>query len=161
MSEWIPVVIAWAGLLGAGGTAGIAFAFSNFLMASFDRLPAPESIRSMQQINRQVYNPLFMGGLFGTTLVSAAGIGWGLLNLRTAGAMPLIIAGAFYIVGVFLVTGLGNVPLNHALDRLAPEDAEGATHWRRYRRPWTRWNHVRVIAAAAALIFFAAALAAA
>jgi uncharacterized membrane protein len=155
------MLIAWAGLLGAGGTAGIAFAFSNFIMASFDRLPARESIRSMQQINRAVYNPLFMGGLFGTTAVSGAGLGWGLLNLGAAEALMLIGAGVCYLVGVFLVTGLGNVPLNHALDRVCPGSEDDAGHWLRYRRPWTRWNHVRTAASITALIFYASTLAAA
>ena len=51
--------------------------------------------------------------------------------------------GIVYLAGCFLVTIVGNVPLNDALARVDP-DAEGASdEWRAYLSAWTRWNHVR------------------
>lgn len=39
-----------------------------------------------------------------------------------------------------------NVPLNNALDRVAPDSGEGATLWQTYLLDWTRWNHLRTAA---------------
>jgi uncharacterized membrane protein len=58
--------------LGAGLVAGAFFAFSSFIMAALGRVPAPEGIRVMQQINVTVINPLFMTALFGTGVLCLA-----------------------------------------------------------------------------------------
>ena len=50
--------------------SGVFFAFSNFVMAALGRIPAAEGMRAMQEINVTVINPLFMGALFGTALLS-------------------------------------------------------------------------------------------
>ena len=57
-------------LLGSGMVAGVFLAFSNFVMQALQKLPAPQGISTMQQINLTVINPLFMGLLFGTALLS-------------------------------------------------------------------------------------------
>jgi uncharacterized membrane protein len=62
-----------------------------------------------------------------------------------------------YVLGMFVVTMLRNVPLNGALQAAEPSTAEAATTWARYLRQWTRWNHVRTVAStvASALFIFA------
>jgi uncharacterized membrane protein len=40
--------------------------------------------------------------------------------------------------------------MNDALEAVAPADAGAAGHWARYVCAWTAWNHVRVLAGAAA-----------
>jgi uncharacterized membrane protein len=63
-----------------------------------------------------------------------------------------------YLVGTFLVTMVGNVPLNDALAIADSNSAEGATLWAKYLTNWTFWNHVRTVAAIAAATLFAIAL---
>jgi uncharacterized membrane protein len=63
-----------------------------------------------------------------------------------------------YFVGCFLVTILGNVPLNDALAKLAAADPMSEDVWRRYLVQWTRWNHVRTVASFTAALAFALAL---
>jgi uncharacterized membrane protein len=56
-----------------------------------------------------------------------------------------------YVVGTFVVTMVFNVPRNVALDAVDPATAESAAVWARYVSEWTSWNHVRGVAALAAL----------
>ena len=75
---------------------------------------------------------------FGTAAACVAVLVTGPSALQVAGAVV-------YLVGTVGVTVAANVPLNDALER------EAAT-WPRYRRTWTRWNHLRTAAALAAAV---------
>ena len=71
-----------------------------------------------------------------------------------AGAALHAAGGVLYFVGTFLVTVLGNVPLNNALERVQPSDANAAETWKDYLRRWTNWNHLRTAAALFATLSF-------
>ena len=73
-----------------------------------------------------------------------------LIRWHDPGAVYLLIGGAFYLVGTFLVTLVFNVPKNNALASVAPTDPEGASRWIDYLSKWTAWNHVRAAASLAA-----------
>ena len=53
-----------------------------------------------------------------------------------------------------------NVPLNNALASLSPDGPDAPTHWRRYSRRWTAFNHLRALASLLAAASFSLALAA-
>jgi uncharacterized membrane protein len=63
-----------------------------------------------------------------------------------------------YVLGTFLVTMLFNGPRNDALAAVAATSPEGAAQWADYLIVWTRWNHVRTIAALAGAASFTIAL---
>ncbi len=138
--------------VGCGLIAGTFFAFSVFIMGALARLPVPQGIEAMQSINRTVLNPLFLGVFLGTALLSFViafaslylGLGREIRDVRHAAQI--------YFFGTFLLTLLGNVPLNNMLDKVDPEN--GADEWARYLREWTRWNHLRTVAATVALALF-------
>ncbi len=144
--------------LGSGIMAGFFFAFSNLVMSSLAKIPAPHGIAAMQTINLVVVNPLFMLAFLGTAIASvvlivAALLGWG--DLETG----WVIAGSvLYLVGGIGVTFAYNVPRNNALAAVSPDDPASATLWTRYLSEWTAGNHVRTIGSAAALICFMLAL---
>ena len=108
MDQFIPVVGATA-MLGSALVGGIFFTFSSFVMKALARVPSAEGIGAMQSINVVVLNPSFLGLFIGTAVVSlgAGGLafaGWG------RPFAPFFLGGAlFYLVGTFLVTGMGNV----------------------------------------------------
>lgn len=141
-----------AGIVGVAVVGGSLFAFSTFVMAALARVPGPEGIRAMQQINRTVYTPWFMVPFGGTTILSAGLVVLSLLNRGEAWWPEMASAGVLYLGGVFLVTAAGNVPLNTRLGHLDADGADAAAFWRRYRVVWTRWNHVRVAASVLALV---------
>ncbi len=152
------VVAATLALLGSAIVGGVFFAFSSFVMKALARLPSSEGIAAMQSINVVVINPSFLGPFIGTTALSMivavlAVKGWG------EPSAPWYLTGALlYIIGTFLVTGLGNVPLNNQLATVAAVDPEAIAVWARYLDRWTLLNTVRTVGASAATLTFAIGL---
>jgi uncharacterized membrane protein len=141
-----------------GLVAGFFFAFSATVMKALARLPAARGVAAMQSINVVVINPLFMAALFGTALacgvlVIASVVEWG-----DPYAVYLLVGGLVYLVGVIVLTGAYHVPRNNALATVDPNGPDAASHWDRYVREWTAWNHVRTIAALASAAVLTVAL---
>ena len=63
-----------------------------------------------------------------------------------------------YVVGTFLVTGLGNVPLNNQLAAVSAADPGAVPVWEHYLDRWTMLNTIRTIAAIAAVTMFTVGL---
>lgn len=145
-------------LLGCGLMAGLFFAFSVCVMKALGQLPPPRGMAAMQSINVAILNPVFLAIFCGTALACAATLVITLLHRQAPGAGYLLAASACYLLGVLLVTGVFNVPLNDALARAEPESAAGVRLWGTYLTTWTMWNHVRTVAAVGATALFALAL---
>jgi uncharacterized membrane protein len=145
-------------LLGSAVIGGVFFAFSSFIMKALARLPSAEGIAAMQSINVVVLNPLFLGTFMGTAvlslLVAAVAIkGWG-----TTSALFFIVGALLYVVGTFLVTGLGNVPLNDRLAAVSATDPAANKVWEHYLNRWTMLNTVRTAAATGAVMMYSLGL---
>jgi uncharacterized membrane protein len=136
--------------VGAGVVAGVFYAFSTFVMKALSRLPPGEGAAAMRSINVAVINPLFLGLFLGTAVVCAATATGALLQWDRAGSGWLLAGSAFYLIGVFAVTLLFNVPLNDALATAQPDHR--APQWTDYLTRWTTWNHVRTLAGIAAAV---------
>ena len=157
MDQFIPVVGTMA-LLGSALVGGIFFAFSSFVMKALARMPPAEGINAMQSINVVVLNPSFLGVFMGTVVVSLGAGGLALADWGRPSA-PFFLGGAlFYIVGTFLVTGLGNVPLNDQLAAVSATDPAALDVWERYLSRWATWNHVRTAAAMVAALLYSLGL---
>ena len=139
-------------LLGCGLMAGVFFAFSNFVMKALART---QGMASMQAINVTVLNPLFLGIFVGTAI---ACIALAIYSLLGSGSVYLLAGSALYVFGTFGVTMAFNVPLNNTLAGVDPSQPEALQAWRGYVTAWTRWNHVRTVAALAATAALALAL---
>lgn len=144
--------------IGSGLIAGAFFAFSTFVMKALGELPPAQAIRAMQSINIVVINPWFMTAFVGTAglcviVAIASLVGW-----HDRGAGCLLAGAVLYFGGTFLVTMVFNVPRNDSLAKLTPTSAEAAGPWATYLSTWTAWNHVRTIAALAAMVSFIVAL---
>ena len=151
------VAVAVFTVVGSGLIGGILFAFSNFVMSALALQPAACGIRTMQEINIQIVNPLFLAIFVGTPV---AAVFLGALAIRSfsqPGAKLLLLGSGLYLVGTLAVTLAFNIPLNN---QLAIQDAlsiDAAPHWIQYVAKWIMWNHVRTIASltAAALLTLA------
>jgi uncharacterized membrane protein len=139
----------------------VFFAFSTFVMAALGRVPPPEGIRAMQEINITVINPWFMTALFGTGVACLAVVVAALADWADSYGPYLVAAGNFYLVGCIGVTMAFNVPRNSMLARLEPASADATGPWNGYLAEWTAWNTVRTVASFAAMATLIAGIAAA
>jgi uncharacterized membrane protein len=129
--------------LGAALVAGALAVFTLMVMPALAALPDSAGIAAMQSVNRTAVRPPFMVLFLGTALLCLVLGGWELAGQRR----PLVLAAvALYLVGVFGVTVLANVPLNDALARV---DGTAVQQWSDFLRRWTAWNTVRSVAALA------------
>ncbi|MEL7297649.1 MAG: anthrone oxygenase family protein [Pseudomonadota bacterium] len=153
MSSWLTIATLVA-IIGCGIVGGIFFAFSNFVMQALASRPSAEGLLAMQRINITVLNVGFLSVFMGTAIVSvivavAAITGW------DATTSPFLLGGALaYVVGTWLVTGVGNVPLNNQLALVTPSDPEADALWTRYVSQWTKLNTLRTAAAVLAMMLF-------
>lgn len=142
------------GLLGSALVGGVFFAFSSFVMKALARVPSAEGIAAMQSINVVVINPSFLGVFMGTAFVSLGVIVLALVRWSHPSAMLFLGGAIFYFAGTFIVTIVGNVPLNDQLAAASVTDRFAIELWEHYLDRWTMWNHVRTAAAMIAALLF-------
>ncbi len=145
--------------LGCGLMAGVFFAFSICVMKALGAIPPAPGISAMQSINVAVINPWFLTPFLGMAVLSVLLSIAAVLRGHDPGAGYVVAGGLLYFLGTFLVTMRFNVPRNNALAAVAATSTEGAALWADYRIAWTRWNHVRTLAALAGAASFTIALA--
>ena len=138
----LPLIIA---SLSAGLMAGVYFAFSTFIMRSFDQLGAVQATDAMNTINEVILHSWFMTLFFGSTLLYVVLAGYAFFDTDLAGRWWLFAAGLIYVLGMFLCTALFNVPLNNRLAAAGNDDSAKANTWKHYYIYWTRWNHLRTV----------------
>ncbi len=144
--------------LGCGLMAGFFFAFSICVMKALGAIPPAPGISAMQSINVAVITPWFLTPFFGMAVLSVLLSVAAVLRWHEPGAAYVVAGGLLYFLGTFMVTILFNVPRNNALAAVEATSTEGAALWADYLIAWTKWNHVRTIAALAGAASFTIAL---
>jgi uncharacterized membrane protein len=132
-----------AALLGAALVGGIFFAFSNFIMRALETVPGPGGLQAMQSINVKVLNPGFLGLFMGTALVFLGLAIIALLDWRADHSPYLLGAATAYLGGTWVVTIVGNVPLNNRLAAQRVDEDTASSVWKDYVQRWTRLNSQR------------------
>ncbi|KRR03062.1 DUF1772 domain-containing protein [Bradyrhizobium valentinum] len=160
MLQMLITGLLWFSAIGCGLLAGLYFAFSTFVMTALGRIGQASGIAAMNAINVTIVQSLFMPIFLGTTATSAALAAIALFRWSEPGAIAMAAGGVLYVLGMFIVTMIFNVPLNNALAAADPASQEAASLWARYLTDWTWWNHVRTIASTVACALFIAAIAA-
>jgi uncharacterized membrane protein len=160
MRQFLISALLWFSAIGCGLMAGVYFAFSAFVMTALGRTGQAAGIAAMNAINVDIVQSLFMPLFLATTLTSAALAVLACLRLGEESAIIMLAGGVLYVVGMFIVTMIFNVPLNDSLAAVDPAATTAAPVWARYLTDWTFWNHVRTIASTAAAILFTVAIAA-
>jgi uncharacterized membrane protein len=150
----------WFSAIGCGLLAGLYFAFSTFIMTALGRIDQAAGISAMNAINTVIVQSLFLPVFLASTLTAAALAVLAPFRWDEPGAALWLAGGVLYVVGMFVVTAVFNVPLNNALAAVQPATSEAGTLWARYLADWTWWNHVRTVTSTLAFALFIAALAA-
>ncbi|MBW4710190.1 DUF1772 domain-containing protein [Roseobacter sp. YSTF-M11] len=140
-----------AGLVGmsmaCGLVAGVLLAFSDFVMKSLVAAHPAAGTQAMQIINRKVYRSLFMLLFVGLIPVSLGLALVGAYFLDGPAQSSLVVAASLYVLGVFGVSAVGNVPMNQKLAACADGSEDAQAYWPAYANAWVLCNHVRWIAA--------------
>lgn len=134
------LLIIMIGLMG-----GIYFSFSIFVMKALSEVPALQAAQVMNRINEVIVKTLFLPLFFGSTLLSVGLMVWSFLQWQGLSSTLVIVATLIYVVGMFLVTVIGNVPLNNALQTREGNPQELVSYWSVYLKRWTRLNHIRTL----------------
>lgn len=144
--------------LGCAVVGGIFFAFSNFIMKALARLPNAEGLAAMQSINVVVLNKWFLGVFTGTAIISLVLAGYAITNWSTPPAPWLLGGSVAYVVGCWILTIAGNVPLNNQLADEAPGSDTSDAAWQHYLNRWTALNSQRALGSVVAALLFVIAL---
>jgi uncharacterized membrane protein len=135
-----------------GLTAGLFYSWSVSVTPGIGRLGDREYLASFQAMNRAILNPVFMICFLGTAVMLPIAT---FTNYGTQRFWLLLGAAICYLVGVFGLTFVGNIPLNNALDKLniASSTADQlATFRAQFENKWNTLNHIRSVANTAALV---------
>ena len=146
------------GVVGTGLVAGVFCAFSTFVMRGLAALPAAQGVAAMNAINVTAVMPAFMLVFVGSAVLCAVIAVVTFVLWPDEGTVALLLGSALYLFGSFGVTMVANVPRNDALLKLDPGTREAAAYWPTYVREWTAWNHIRMVASAAAAVSYVLAL---
>ena len=152
-SDWFLIVCGIA-VVACGLVSGVFLAFSDFVMKSLAAARPAGGIESMQLINRRVYGSVFLVLLLGMAALSLFLTGYAYFRVAGSASAYIIAGGAIYLVGVFLVTIIFNVPMNQRLDAMDYSAADSVSYWATYASSWTFWNHIRTIASAGSTIHY-------
>ncbi|MCH0562724.1 MULTISPECIES: DUF1772 domain-containing protein [unclassified Streptomyces] len=152
------LVVTVLGVLATGLMAGVFGAFSLLVMRGLAALPAARGVAAMNAINAAATTPAFMVVFAGAAVVCAVIAVVTFVLWPEEGTAELLLGSALYLVGAFGVTVVANVPRNDTLTRLEPGAPQAEAYWPAYVRQWTRWNHVRAVASAAAALTYLLAL---
>jgi len=152
-------ILLWFAALSVGIMAGVYFTFSMFVMQSLDAAGRPIGMVAMQSINRVIVKSLFLPLFFASSLASLLLAVFGVMLWGSAGAWQMVIGGALYLIGMLVVTMIGNVPLNNALEATDAAGPDAEAMWRRYMQRWLPWNHVRTVSCTVSLALLIGAIA--
>ncbi len=136
-----------------GLSAGVFFDWCCSIMPGLGKLPDDQFILTFQSLNRAIQNPVFFLVFIGSAVLLPVSV-W---MHRGQGVVfwLLLAATVVYILGVIGITGVGNVPLNDALDKV-PVRQMTAEQWAQQRRlfeqPWNLLNYWRTAAAVVSFV---------
>ncbi len=152
-TNWIVYACLVVGLSSAL-VAGVFQAFSDFVMKGLLAAKPTAGVESMQMINRTVMRSTFLAMFLILAPITIGLAAYAYFKLSGAAQGWMIPGAMIYVGGVFLVTVLGNVPMNNRLAEMDHTRSEAADYWRTYGTVWTNLNHVRTFGSAVAAACF-------
>jgi uncharacterized membrane protein len=135
--------------------AGLFYAWSFSVTPGLARVSDHEYIAAFQAMNRAILNPVFFAAFMGTVILLPLSTYMHYGQPLSARFWFLLAASITYIVGVFGVTMIGNVPLNDALENFQLHSAsaqEIAALRTKFEAPWNNLNMVRTVASTLAIV---------
>ena len=142
-------------VIACGLVSGVFLAFSGFIMRSLGKAKTSAGIEVMQIINREVWPTLFITLLLGMSALSPGLMAYAYFQIEGTASTLIIMGGAIYLMGAFVVSLVFNVPMNNRLDASECASVEAAIYWTNSYVPrWTFWNYVRAASSGSAAICY-------
>ncbi len=132
--NWLVYTCLLLGLLSAL-VAGVFQSFSDFVMRGLMRAEPAGGIESMQHINRTVFQSAFLATFLALVPITLLFAAYAWISLNGLGQIFILAAAVIYFVSVFLVTILGNVPMNEKLAKMEYKSSEAKAYWAIYTQP--------------------------
>jgi uncharacterized membrane protein len=142
-----------------GLIAGVYYAFACAVMPGLARSSDRTFLETMQNIDKQIENPVFFLSFFGALLLPACAL-LQQRKLGNRGAMLWTAVGlGLYVAGLLTTMGV-NIPLNNDLAAAGaaasiPDPARVREH---FEATWNLWNTTRAVLSTAALVCLVRAL---
>lgn len=130
-----------------GLTAGLCFTWANAVTPGIGRLDDLSFLHAFQQMNRAIINPIFIVIFMGPTITHIANIF--LFKSGNSTVFWLVLTAAIlYLIGLVLMTIIGNVPLNEMIDKVdllsaSPEELKSLRE--QFEVRWNGFHMVRVM----------------
>ncbi len=136
-----------------GLLAGIFFTWTNAITPGIGRLNDVTYLQAFQHMNRTIINPLFYIVIISPLLLSPLSAYLYKSN-HSFMLWTIVAASILYFLGVFVVTILGNIPLNLILDKtqLSDINLEDAKSLR--DKFEVKWNNLHLIRTITSIISF-------
>ena len=145
-------------VLFSGLIAGLLFSYSCSVNLGLHHLSDFEYIRAMQSINKEIQNIYFLSVFVGLLLLFPLAI-WTNYSASKKPVFYLLLgATIIYLLGVFVVTVFGNVPLNNQLAEVNLSSANQETLSMFRNQFETDWAKFHLIRTAASMISFLLAI---
>ncbi len=149
----ISTAVLFLATLLTGLSAGLCFTWTNAITTGVGRLDDSDYLQAFQHMNRTILNPLFFLVFFGPILLSIGSVYFNWMNHASI-IWLLVAAAVLYFFGVFIVTVVGNVPLNELLDKtnIPNSTDEELTSLREMFE--NKWNNLHLIRTICSLLSF-------
>jgi uncharacterized membrane protein len=141
-----PLLIAAA--VATGLQAGTYYTWASGVMPGLARVDDRTFIHAMQQMNIAIVNPAFMLTFLGAPVLAGVAV-----FTASSATRPWVIVGAACAVATVVITFVGNMPLNNALDAAGDIDQirDLAGLREKVESSWVSWNIVRAVTSTASL----------
>ncbi|WP_330746143.1 chryseobasin maturation helper ChrI [Chryseobacterium sp. CP-77] len=133
---------------------GLFYAYSCSVVLGLGKLSDTEYLKAMQNINKEILNPVFFMSFMGTLVFLP------LSTFLLRGQQPvfifLLLATLAYLIGVFGVTVVGNVPMNDTLDKfdISSSTTEVIRQMREnFENRWNFLNNIRTVFSVISILF--------
>jgi uncharacterized membrane protein len=137
---------------------GLFYAYSCSVVLGLGKLSDAEYLKAMQNINREILNPVFFLSFMGTAILLP--LSAFLFRGHQSVFIFLLLATLAYLIGVFGVTAVGNVPMNDALDKFDISNStilEIKQMRANFESRWNFLNNIRTIFSVISIILVACA----
>lgn len=141
-------VLLFITVLFSGLVSGLLYGYTCSVNPGLKALSDIEYIKAMQSINHAIQNPIFFVSFIGLLILFPI-TGYMLYQQKDYAFNLFLSAAIVYVVGVFGVTILFNVPLNDQLAKFpiltaAPHDISQMRQ--QFEKPWNTYHFIRTLA---------------